>query len=368
MTFKTKRRSLLLSLGITAFALALTFAPLPGLEETVVVVSGTELQEVLPTLQARFERQYPGIKLDLRFQGSQDLVNNYIDDRNDFTPTVLIPGNQELIQELQERWTAQTGSDPFYEIPRPIAKSVLVGIAWADRGNVLFPDGQFDWNRLEQALQQGSWGAIGGSADWGSFDLVITDPERSNSGQLTMALWSAAKTGGSLTPATFGTPALEPLFSLVKRSVYQPPRSTDVLLQEFITRGRNQADVAMVYESVALYRWQQSATTQGNAYQIYYLDPTSETVSTAAIVRRNVSSRTAEAARQFLDFLTQPDQQAVFVQYGFRPVDASIELRSVPNSPWSQSIPGANANPPGVAPAPDRTTLAEIVRLWQRAR
>ena len=51
------------------------------------------------------------------------------------------------------------------------------------------------------------------------------------------------------------------------------------------------------------------------------------------------------AARKFIDFLRQPEQQKLFVQYGFHPVDESLDLQNVPNSPWSQSIPGAKVIP-----------------------
>jgi ABC-type molybdate transport system substrate-binding protein len=368
MQNKMKRRSLFVSLAIIAAALIVTFAPLPGSQRTVVVVGGTELQEILPTLEARFEQANPSINLELVFQGSQDLVNNYIDDKNDVTPTVLIPASGELLTELSDRWQAQNSDDAFYESPRPIAKTVLVGLAWADRGQVLFANGQFQWPRLEAALTAGNWEAIGGPAEWGSFDLVTTDPTRSNSGQLTLALWAQSKLGGgALNSAALNNPAIAGLISLVKRSVYQPSRSTDVLLQEFITRGPNDADVAIAYESIALHRWAQSTTTQGKPYQIYYIDPTLETVSTAAIVRRNVDQGIAEAARKFIDFLTAPDQQATFVQYGFRPINNSVDLRSVPNSPWSQTIPGIEVTPPGVTTPPDRDSLTEIIRLWQRA-
>jgi ABC-type Fe3+ transport system substrate-binding protein len=360
-------RRVFLSIAIALLAIVVAYVPLPGLNQTVIVVSGTEFQEVLSALKTKFEQENPSIRLDLKFQGSQDIVNNYINERNDFTPTVLMPGNQELLTELQERWQSQNQDNLFYDAPRPIAKSVLVGVSWADRGKVLFPNGKFDWNRLEQALQKGNWGAVGGPSNWGSIDLVMTDPERSNSGQLTLALWTQFKSGAnSLNPNMLSTPKLGELFSLIKRSIYQPPRSTDILLQEFITRGPNQADVATVYESVALHRWQQSQTTQPQPYQIYYIDPTIESVSAGAIVQRNVSPGTAEAARKFLDFLTQPEQQFVFVQYGFRPVNPAVDLRSVSNSPWNQNIPGATVNPPGVVPTPDRATLGEILRLWQR--
>ncbi len=359
-------RRAFLSSAIILAALGLAYAPLPGISQSIVIVSGTELQDPLQALETQFEQAHPNIQLDLKFQGSQDIVNNYIDDKNDFTPTVLIPANAESLTELEERWQAQNSNDAaFYNEPQAIAKSVLVGIAWSDRGKILFPDGRFDWQRLRSALQQGNWEAIGGDPTWGSIDLVLSDPARSNSGQLALGLWAASEAGG-LDVGRLNSPAIASLFKLAKQSVYNPPRSTDILLQEFITRGPNDADVAVVYESIALHRWQQSMTTQGKPYQIYYIDPTVETVSTAVIPRRNVSQSAANAAQQFLEFLNQPEQQAVFVQHGFRSVNPSLDLRSVPNSPWSQPIPGVEVNPPGVNPTPDRNTLTEIIRLWQR--
>ncbi len=122
-----------------------------------------------------------------------------------------------------------------------------------------------------------------------------------------------------------------------------------------------------MYESIAIYRFAQAATSQGKPYQIYYLDPTVETTSTAAIVRRDVDSTTAEAARKFVSFLAMPQQQAVFVQYGFRPIDKNLDLKSVPNSPWASNIPGIEIEPPGeILPPPSSQTLAEIQRIWER--
>ncbi|MEB3358254.1 MAG: substrate-binding domain-containing protein [Synechococcales bacterium] len=365
----SKTTRLITSLGIVVAAAGLAYAPTPGLERTVTVVSGTELQEPLQALEAQFEQAHPDIKLDLKFQGSRDIVNNYLDDNNDFDPTVIIPANGELLEELGDRWQAQEGSDPFYDAPQPIAKTMLVGIAWSERGAVLFPNSRFDWQRVEAALTAGTWGDFGGASNWGSFDLVITDPARSNSGQLALSLWSQDELGGgALTANKLTDPDVQNLFGLVKRSVYQPPRSTDVLLQEFIARGPNDADVAIVYESIALHRWEQSATTQGKPYQIYYLDPTIETISTAAIVTRDVNRATADAARTFLEFLTAPEQQEVFVQFGFRPAAQNLDLQTVTNSPWADNIPGAQTTPPSTTTAtPDQQTLAEVIRLWQRA-
>jgi ABC-type molybdate transport system substrate-binding protein len=356
------------SITIIIAALGLTYAPIPGLQQTVVIVSGTELQEPLQQLEAKFEQENPNIKIELKFQGSQEMVNNYVDQKNDFKVAVLVPANGEILTELSDRLQATNNIDPFYDSPTPIAKTLLVAIAWPQRGKVLFPDGRFQWTKIEQAMQASNWGKIGGANDWGSFDFVTTDPTRSNSGQVTLNLWTQAKLGANINQNSFNNPSVQSLFGLVKKSVYQPPRSTDILLQEFISRGLNDADVATVYESIALYRWQQSTANQGQPYQIYYLNPTSESTATAAIVRRDIDGGTANAARKFLDFLTQPPQQAVLVQYGFRPVNNAVDLKAVPNSPWNQNIPGAEVKPTvQTIPLPNTQTIREIQRLWERA-
>jgi ABC-type molybdate transport system substrate-binding protein len=359
-----QQKKIITSLGIAALSFGLAYAPIPLAKETVIVVTGTELAEPLQKIEAKFEQENPNINLELKLQGSQDIVNNFVDDKNDFKPTVLIPASAEFLDELQQRFIAQNKGEAFSETPRSIAKTLLVAIAWQERGKIIFPDNKFSWAKLEKAIQQGNWQKIGGKNDWGSFDLVITDPTRSNSGQIALNLWIKAKLGSD---SNLENPKIESLFRTIKKSVYQPPRSTDILLQEFISRGANDADVGIVYESIALYRWQQAKANSDRSYQIYYLDPTVETTATAAIVKRDVSNSTVEAASKFIDFLALPEQQKIFIEYGFRSIDSSIELDSIPNSPWQQNVLGAEIDPSvKISAAPKTQTLAEIKKLWDR--
>lgn len=364
----SQRRSFLISLGIIFCALVLVFAPKNLLTRQITVVHGSELQQILGTLKQKFEQSHPGIKIELKPEGSKDIVNNYIDRKLDYKPTVLIPADGELLTELQTRWRSQNSEELFYGQPRPIAKTQLVAIAWPERGKLLFPNGQFSWQRLEQALQLGDWGRLGGPASWGSFDLLLTDPTRSNSGQRGLYLWASEKLGNLPNVNQLNQPEMTDLLRLIKRSVYLPPRSTDVLLQEFIARGVNQADVALVYESIALSRWRESQTSQGKPYEIYYLNTTLSSIPTAAVLKPDVDDGEAAAAKEFLDFLNQPAQQEVFVQYGFRPVSANLDVSQVNGSPWQQKIPGSQAKPSvQVLPTPEPEVLDEIVRQWGRA-
>ncbi len=359
MTPKSKQNKILTSLGIIAVSLGLAYAPIPGVRHNIFIVSGTELKEPLQELETKFEQDYPSINLELKFQGSQDIVNDYLQQKNDFTPAILIPSNGQILEQLSN--SSQNNSNPFHYPPQAIAKTVLVGIAWEERGKILFPNDTFSWSQIKQAIQQEKWSKIGGQPNWGSFHLVMTNPTRSNSGQLTLSLWMKSQN------YTLSSPKTESLFSLIKKSVYQPPRSTDILLQEFITRGANDADVGTVYESIALYRWSQAKITQGKPYQIYYPNPTIETVVTAAIVKDNIDKNTAKAAKKFIDFITEPKQQEIFVKYGFRPVIPNVNLASIPNSPWQQNIPGAMPNlSVRIEQPPSSQDIREIQSLWNQ--
>jgi ABC-type molybdate transport system substrate-binding protein len=366
-----QRSRLYISIAMIAAALGLAYAPLSSKKPaSVIVVSGSELEEPLKKIIQQFGQQHPEIKITLKTQGSLDMVNRYIDDKNDFQPTVLIPANGELLKDLETRWRTQNNSAAFYSAPQPIAKTRLVAIAWTERGKALFPDGKFRWERIEQAMKSQNWGSFGSPAAWGSFDFKMTDPARSNSGQLTLGLWLESKLKQStLSTADLSTPQAQSLVSLVKRSVYQPARSSDILLQEFVAKGANEADIATDYESIALSRWAQSKTSQNQPYQIYDISPTVETVSTAAIVQRNIDQDTAKAAQTFINALTESTYQSVLVQYGFRPINPTVAIESVTGSPWQQNIPGAQVkSATSTVSSPPLQTLREMGRLWERAQ
>jgi ABC-type molybdate transport system substrate-binding protein len=357
-----KIHKVIISSGIGIISLILAYVPLPGVNKTIIIVSGTELTEPLKAIETIFESENPDINLELKFQGSQELIYNYLGEKNDFNPTILIPASGELLAELNQSWEMQNQGDAFYQQPQPIAKTFLVAIGWSERSKSLFTDGHFSWQKIQQAIQAGSWQTIGGKSEWGSFDFIMTDPNRSNSGQLTLSLWIKAEN------LNLNDSKTAELLATIKQGVYLPPRSTDILLQEFIARGPNDADIATVYESIALYRWQQSGVNQDKPYQIYYINPTIETVATAAIVTRNISQTEAKAAQEFIEFLLTSQQQEIFAKYGFRPVDDNIDLDNIPNSPWQQNIPGVETNPDlTIIDAPTTEEIKEIQRLWQRA-
>ena len=211
----TRRR--FLSLAIAAGSLALASTLLPGPRQALLVAVGSELDVAMGRLEPLFERRHPGIDLRWQVQGAQDMVNRNLEGDPE-RARVLIPANQDQLEAFAAASAAQGDPRPFLEPPRPIARTLLVAVVWPERAERLFPDGRFAWAALRRAAAAGQWSALGAPAAWGRFDLRTTDPLRSNSGQMVLALWSLDQPGqASVTE--------------LKRAVYRPARSTDILLR-----------------------------------------------------------------------------------------------------------------------------------------
>jgi ABC-type molybdate transport system substrate-binding protein len=358
--------NILISLGIIATSLGLTYYPLLITTKTITIVIGSELQEPFQEIEKKFEQANAHINLAIKIQGSQDIITNFLEQKNDFQVTILIPANEQLITELETKLKTQGQEDIFYNQPETIAKTLLVAIAWQERGKTLFPNGQFSWSKLENALEKRNWQELGGQKEWGSFDFLATDPLRSNSGQLTLSLWTKDELNDDdLSVNDINKSEVEKLFQLIKNNLYQPPRSTDILLQEFIARGPNDVDVATVYESIALYRWLQVQDSQAKNYHIYYPNPSIETKITAVIPRQNVSKAEAKVGRKFIEFLKQEPQQIILAQYGFRPI-MDLDLKSLSHSPWTANIPGIEPNPSiQINSSPSQEVMDAIQDVWQ---
>jgi ABC-type Fe3+ transport system substrate-binding protein len=174
---------------------------------------------------------------------------------------------------------------------------------------------------------------------WGSFDLRSADPMRSNSGQLTLALWCRGQNGSNCAAA-------------LRRAVYRPARSTDILLQEFISGGPNEGDLALVYEASALARRNEAGRQQPGGYVLLVPNPTIETVLAAAVLRGQSLGR-ADDGEKFVAFLLSREGQGVLKRLGFRGADGGG---------GSPAARGVKRLPP---PSPGERE--ELLRLWQQA-
>lgn len=336
MPFNLSQRRVL-SLAILAASVALAAMPWSPFRRSLSVAVGSELEQPMRDLETRFEQAHPDIDLVWRVQGSQDMVNQALEN-NAERPRVLIPASGELLRGLAQRLRRQQTNAGLSD-PQPIARTVLVAVSWPERAAVLFGTGPFRWGALKKALEQSNWASLGGQESWGRFNLRATDPARSNSGQLAMLLWLRSQ-------------GRDQAIGLWRRALYQPPRSTDILLREFIATGPNDGDVAFVYESIALSRMDEARQRQGAAYTILAPDPSYETVLEAAVLEGKADGRIADGTT-FIRFLRSDPQQQLLMDWGFRSHDGRRPQ---------------NAQTVQVLPSPDQTERDKGLRLWTSAQ
>ncbi|MFN7900381.1 MAG: substrate-binding domain-containing protein [Synechococcaceae cyanobacterium] len=331
-------RRRLLSVGLAASALLLAAAPLPGLRRPLLVSVGSELEPSLRRLEPEFERQERRIDLRWQVEGSQDMVNNTLEP-SPRRARVLIPANDQLLRDLARQARAQGQPDPFLAPPTVVASTLLVAVAWPERAKALFRDGRVDWSRLRQAVRAGRWPSLGGPESWGTFKLRLSDPLRSNSAQLVLDLWSRP-------------PSDDDALHSLRRAVYRPARSTDILLREFISGGPNDGDLAFVYEAGALRRAAEARQRWPGGYQLLVSDPSIAVQLAAAVLRGQAEGGEAEGER-FVRFLAGPQAQSLLRQEGFR--DASGRGGSAAGDRVRQLPP----------PPPERRE--ELLRRWHQA-
>ena len=331
-------RRRLLSAGLAAMAVLLAVTPLPGLRRPLLVSAGSELEDSLRRLEPEFEHQERGIDLRWQVEGSQDMVNNNLEPSPQ-RARVLIPANEQLLQDLTRQARALGQPEPFLAPPTTVARTVLVAVAWPERADRLFADGRFAWWRLRQAVRAGRWPSLGAPEDWGSFKLRLSDPLRSNSAQLVLDLWSRP-------------PSDDADFHGLRRAIYRPARSTDLLLREFISGGPNDGDLAFVYEAGALRRADQARQRWPGGYRLLVSDPTIAMSLAAAVLRGQADGGEGDGER-FVRFLAGPVAQAVLRQEGFR--DASGR---------GGSAAGERVRK---LPPPTPAQREELLRRWQQA-
>jgi ABC-type molybdate transport system substrate-binding protein len=329
-----RRRAL--SLVILAMSVLIAAAPWTPFRRRLLVAIGSELEQPMRELETRFEREHPAVDLHWQVRGSQDMVNQALVPSGE-RPRVLIPASEELLRGLAERMRRQQ-NDSGLQDPQPVARTVLVAVSWPERAQALFGGDSFNWESLQQALSDGSWEQLGGQASWGRFNLRATDPARSNSGQLALLLWRRSQ-------------ASDRAVMTWRRALYQPPRSTDILLREFIAAGPNDGDLAFVYESVALNRREESRQRQGEAYVLLVPDPSYETVLAASVIEGPASGRLGDG-EALVRFLRRGPQQEVLMNWGFRSIDGRLPRGALTTT---------------ILPAPDQTQREGMLRIWQAA-
>ena len=338
----------------------------------------TEKKEWVEAAIAEFSLAHPEIKITPIGKGSIEASDAILD--GSLKPVIWSPADSLVLKLFDSDWRTKFGKAPFAEgddAPQAALLSPLVFIAWEDRAKVLevVGNGAITWKSLHKAVSSNKgWPAVKGKADWGFVKLGHTNPTRSNSGMQTLVLAALefhGKTKGSdLKVEHVLKPDFQKFLQELESGETRFENSTGTFMTDMVRFGPSKYDVAVVYENLAISQIANAQGRWGNL-RVYYPKLTLWNDHPIAILRAAwVTDEQAKAARQFVAFLHSRPVQERALQFGFRPAENSVPLKTAdPQNPFTRLAEfGIRAEVPPVADLPEAAVIRNLISLWTRQR
>lgn len=334
------------------------------------------IEEAVRRFEARRDIRVGGRPVDVQLSasGSREMYLNVLD--GTVEPDMISPASMLQISLLQDLSAGKFGSpivNPAKtETCRPVLTSPVIIVAWADRAQVLWgddPNGSM-WLRMQEALTDPRGWEAYGHPEWGFIKFGHTDPLKSNSGFQTILLMTynyLDKTTGLTAQDILANEAYQQWFTDFESTISKFGDSTGTYMKEIISYGPSLYDFVTVYEATAIGQIQNAVGKYGEL-RIYYPPATSLSDHPFCVLDGEwVTPEKAEAAKLFLDFLTDEEmQELALMEYGFRPVHPGIAIDQ-PGSPFLQYVDnGVQLTIPPEVDVPPGNVLNTLLEFWAR--
>ena len=223
---------------------------------------------------------------------------------------------------------------------------------------------------MQEALTDPRGWEAYGHPEWGFIKFGHTDPLKSNSGFQTILLITynyLDKTNGLTAQDILANEAYQQWFTDFENTISKFGDSTGTYMKEIISYGPSLYDFVTVYEATAIGQIQNAVGKYGEL-RIYYPPATSLSDHPFCVLDGEwVTPEKAEAAKLFLDFLTDEEmQELALMAYGFRPVHPGIAIDQ-PGSPFLQYVDnGVQLTIPPEVEVPPGNVLNTLLEFWAR--
>jgi ABC-type sulfate transport system substrate-binding protein len=345
---------------------------------TISVLYSTEKAAWLDEVISDFYATNPNvngrpIQIELAKAGSREIYLAVLDGAQ---PDVISTASSLQISILHDLSEIESDSAivdlPDTEDCFPVLETPLVLVSWKERAAVLWGDnpGNELWNDLHAAvIDPQGWDKLG-HPEWGYVKFGQTSPLTSNSGFMTTLLLAYEyfhKTSGLTTTDILSDSEFQEWFLDFQNSISEFGDSTGTYMHKIITYGPSAYDVVAVYEATAIEQAENAVGRYGEL-KVYYPPATVMSDHPFCILKGDwVTKDKAQAARIFIEFLTQPEaQELALMQYGFRPVDRTIPLDQA-GSPFNiYKDNGLNTVIPPEVEIPPGNVLDTLLDFWSR--
>jgi hypothetical protein len=341
---------------------------------TINIAYGTEKRHWLEAALVKFRETEPGRRIVVRLvplgsvEGAQAILNG-----PGRTPIhVWSPASSAYRDAFERQWVTRHGGSPILEA-KDLALTPMVFVMWRSRREAFERAyGAVTFRTIGKAMAEPrGWETIAERPDWGlSFHFGHTDPQRSNSGLLTLVLtaYEFASRQRGLTLADVDRPEFRSWLETFEGGVVGHggalSPSTGTLMEEMVKRGPSQYDCLLVYENLAidfmrpaLDRWGDSG-----AIEVIYPDPNIWNENPYYVLDVPWSGEAERAAAlEFLDFLTSQPIQRLALDFGFRPASPAVAV-NVPASPLVRAAgSGVRIELPRMCEPPKAEVVASLL-------
>jgi hypothetical protein len=351
-------------------------APSPIL---VKVLYSTEKDTWMKETIARYEATQPTyrghpVEIQTVTMGSREI---YLSVLNGETKPTLISPAGSLQTTILEDLSAKKFGTPLVQAKNPascrsVLKSPLVVAAWRERAEAVWgsqPPADM-WEKIHDlAVDPKGWETYG-HADWGYFKFGHTNPLSSNSGFMTIVLMTEnyfGSSGGLSSANILSNQEYQDWFLGLEGTISQFGESTGTYMRDMVAYGPSVYDMVAVYEATAIEQADNAMGRYGEL-RVYYPPQTILSDHPFCVLNADwVKPEEAEAARQFVDYLLEPEaQQLALTRYGFRPALSGIALDQA-GSPFTRyGANGLSLTLPPEADLPSGDVLNTLLDFWAR--
>jgi Ca-activated chloride channel family protein len=312
--------------------------PLPaGMIEILVASSSTKqawMEKVAANFQAAGSATASGQKIRVKVQsvssgGSMDAILN-----GKLKPAAWSPGSDSWYMQLDEDWQRRHNRVLHSEACQPTIYTPLGFALWRPMAEALgWPDKPIGWKTIvDLAADPKGWERYG-HPEWGKFRFGHAHPKYGNSGLLSMTsfVYGVAGKTSNLTARDVYAPEVEQAMRTLQQNTAKYGTVTEDLIEMMVKHGPSYLHAIVTYESDTV------ATNIKRAnelrFPLAFIFPAEGAFwgdhPYCVLDKADwVTPEQAEAAKLFLNFARNVEQQALAVDSMMRPLDAGIALHA----------------------------------------
>ncbi len=303
------------------------------------------------------------IVVKLMAMGSGETVEEPLSER--LKAHLISPASGAFIKLANARSQAATGG-PLVESTQDLVLSPVVIAMWKPMAEALgWPGKPIGWAEIINLTKSEQGWASYGFPQWGRFKFGHTHPEYSNSGLMAVIAqaYAGAKKVNDLTVADVQSQPVTDLMSDVQRGIVHYGESTGFFGRKMFSSGPEFLSAAVLYESVVI----ESADTTKYTLPfpivaIYPKEGTFWSEHPVGIINRPwVTPEHKDAAKTYIAYLLEREQQQAAMAFGFRPSDVSISL----GEPFTIANGVNPAEPKTTLQTPSADVINSVIESWR---